>query len=111
MLQLEKAEDFVLATGETHTIREFADKAFRELDMELEWVGSGIDEKGIEKKTGQTRVKIDPRYYRPTEVELLLGDSTKAKKSFGWNPQIKFGELVELMIKADWEKIQKRGGN
>jgi len=109
MLQLDKADDFVLATGETHTIREFADKAFTELDLELEWTGEGPAEKGIEKRTGEVRVKIDPRYYRPTEVELLIGDATKAKKAFSWDPQIKFEKLVKLMIKADWEKVQKRG--
>jgi len=109
MLQQEKPGDYVLATNETHTIREFADLAFRELDMELEWTGTGEEEKGIEKKTGRVLVKVDPRYYRPTEVDLLLGDPSKAKAELGWEPKTKFEDLVKLMVKADWEKVQKRG--
>ena len=109
MLQQDTPDDFVLATNETHTIREFADKAFKELDMELEWSGSGEKEIGAEKKTGKTLVKVDPRYYRPTEVDLLLGDYTKAKNELGWEPKTKFEDLVKLMVKADWEKVQKRG--
>jgi len=109
MLQQETPGDYVLATNETHTIREFADLAFRELDMELEWTGTGENEKGIEKKTGRVLVKVDPRYYRPTEVDLLLGDPAKAKAELGWEPKTKFEDLVKLMVKADWEKVQKRG--
>jgi len=109
MLQQDTPGDYVLATNETHTIREFADLAFRELDMELEWTGTGEEEKGIEKKTGRVLVKVDPRYYRPTEVDLLLGDPAKAKKELGWEPKTKFEDLVKLMVKADWEKVQKRG--
>ena len=109
MLQQDKPDDYVLATNENHTIREFADKAFKELDMELEWTGSGENEKGIEKKTGKTLVKVDPRYYRPTEVDLLLGDYTKAKNELGWESKTRFEDLVKLMAKADWEKVQKRG--
>jgi len=109
MLQQDTPGDYVLATNETHTIREFADLAFRELDMELEWTGTGEGEKGIEKKTGRVLVKVDPRYYRPTEVDILLGDPAKAKKELGWEPKTKFEDLVKLMVKADWEKVQKRG--
>jgi len=109
MLQQDTPDDYVLATNETHTIRKFADLAFKELDMELEWIGSGEDEKGIEKKTGRMLVKVDPRYYRPTEVDLLLGNPAKAKKELGWEPKTKFEDLVKLMVKADWEKVQKRG--
>ena len=109
MLQQDTPGDYVLATNETHTIREFADLAFRELDMELEWTGTGENEKGIEKKTGRVLVKVDPRYYRPTEVDLLLGDPAKAKKELGWEPKTKFEDLVKLMVKADWAKVQKRG--
>jgi len=109
MLQQESPGDYVLATNETHTIREFADLAFRELDMELEWTGTEEAEKGIEKKTGRVLVKVDPRYYRPTEVDLLLGDPAKARKELGWEPKTKFEDLVKLMVKADWEKVQKRG--
>jgi len=109
MLQQDTPGDYVLATNETHTIREFADLAFKELDMELDWTGTGEEEKGIEKKTGRVLVKVDPRYYRPTEVDLLLGDATKAKNELGWEPNTKFHNLVKLMAKADWEKVQKRG--
>jgi GDPmannose 4,6-dehydratase len=109
MLQQESPEDIVLATGETHTIREFANMAFQELEMDLVWSGSGVDEIGVDKRTGKVLVKIDPRYYRPTEVEILLGNPAKAEKSLGWKAQVKFEKLVKLMVKADWEKVQKRG--
>jgi GDPmannose 4,6-dehydratase len=109
MLQLPAPDDFVLATGETHTVREFVDLAFKELDMELAWSGNGADEKGIDEKTKKVLVDVDPRYYRPTEVELLIGDPTKAKEKLGWIPETKFSELVKIMIKADHEKISKRG--
>lgn len=109
MLQQDEPEDYVLATGENHTVREFADLAFKELDMELEWIGEGIDETGIEKKTSKVRVAVDPRYFRPTEVDVLIGDSTKAKKKLGWQPKVKFEELVRIMARADWEKVQRRG--
>jgi GDPmannose 4,6-dehydratase len=102
-------EYFVLATGETHTVREFVDLAFKELDMEVTWSGKGADEKGIDKKTKKVLVDVDPRYYRPTEVELLIGDPTKAKEKLGWIPETKFSELVKIMVKADYEKISKRG--
>lgn len=109
MLQQPEPDDYVLATGETHTVREFTDLAFKELDMELEWVGEGKEEKGIEKKTGKVRVEVDPRYFRPTEVDLLIGDASKAKEKLGWEPKVKFEELVKIMVQADWEKVQKRG--
>jgi len=109
MMQLDKADDFILATGETHTIREFADITFKELDMDLEWQGEGVNERGIEIKTGKTLVSVNPRYFRPTEVDLLIGDATKAQKTFGWKPKVKFEELAKIMTKADWEKVQKRG--
>ncbi len=109
MMQLEKADDFVMATGETHSIREFANIVFKELDMDLEWKGEGINEEGIEIKTGKTLVAVNPRYFRPTEVDLLIGDATKAQKTFGWKPKVKFDELAKIMATADWEKVQKRG--
>jgi GDPmannose 4,6-dehydratase len=109
MMQLDKADDFVLATGETHTIREFADITFKKLNMNLEWTGEGINERGIEVKTGKTLVAVDPRYFRPTEVDLLIGDPSKAQETFGWEPKVKFEELAKIMAKADWEKVQKRG--
>ena len=109
MLQQEKPGDYVLATGKNHTVREFINLALKELDMELEWTGDNEHEKGIEKKSGKVRVVIDPFYYRPTEVEELLGDARKAKEKLDWEPNIKFEELVRIMTKADWEKVKRRG--
>jgi len=109
ILQQSNPDDFVLATGETHSVREFVDLVFNNLDMELEWVGQKENERGIEKSTGKTRVMIDPGYYRPTEVDLLLGDAKKAKKELGWEPLTKFPDLVRLMTQSDWKKVQKRG--
>ena len=109
MLQQKSPEDIVLATGETHTVREFADLAFKELDMELEWKGKGAAEKGVMKKGGKLVVEIDPNYYRPTEVELLIGDATKAKQKLGWVAKTKFADLVAIMTKADFERVQKKG--
>jgi GDPmannose 4,6-dehydratase len=109
MLQNNSPEDYVLATGETHKVREFIEIAFKELDLELEWTGEDIDEKGIEKKTGKILVEVDPKYYRPTEVDLLIGNPIKAKQELGWESVVKFDELVKIMAKSDWEKVQKRG--
>jgi GDPmannose 4,6-dehydratase len=109
MMQLNKADDFVMATGETHSIREFADIVFKELDMDLKWQGEGVNEEGIEIKTGKVLVTVNPRYFRPTEVDLLIGDATKAHQTFGWKSKVKFDELAKIMAKADWEKVQKRG--
>ena len=109
ILQQDQPDDFVLAMGEAHSVREFVDLTFKELDMHLKWVGAGLEEKGIDKSTNKTIVVINPSYYRPTEVDLLLGDANKARKELGWVPQTKFNDLVKLMVKADWEKVQKRG--
>lgn len=109
MLQHKKPDDFVLATGEAHSVRQFVELAFRELDMELEWTGSGPREKGRERKTGRVLVETAPRYYRPTEVDELIGDATKAKKELKWSPATKFGELVTLMARADFQKVSTQG--
>jgi GDPmannose 4,6-dehydratase len=109
MLQQDKPEDFILATGETHTVREFVDLSFKEVGIELEWEGNEEKEKGIEKKTGIVRVEVSPDYYRPTEVDLLIGDPTKAKNKLGWEAKMKFEELVSIMIKSDLEKVIRRG--
>ena len=105
MLQKDKPEDYVMATGETHTVKEFCELAFKELDIELEWKGKNENEKGIDKKTGKIIIEVDPRYYRPTEVDLLIGDASKAKEKLGWEPRVKFEELVKIMVKADFKKI------
>ena len=109
MLQQDKPSDYVLATGETHTVREFTYMAFKELGIELEWKGENEHEKGIEKNTGKEIIIVDPFYFRPTEIDILLGDPTKAKENLGWEPKIKFQELVKIMTLADWEKVKKRG--
>lgn len=103
ILQQPEPEDFVIATGEQHSVREFVTRAGAELDMSVEWRGSGLDEQGVDTKTGRVIVKIDPRYFRPTEVETLLGDPTKARTKLGWSPEIGFGQLVEEMVAQDLE--------
>ncbi len=108
MLQHDKPEDFVIATGEMHTVREFATLAFKEAGIELEWKGVGVEEKGICKKTGNVCVEVSPKYFRPCEVEQLLGDPTKAKTLLGWNPtKTSFEQLVKLMVKHDMEFVVK----
>ncbi|MCK4819053.1 GDP-mannose 4,6-dehydratase, partial [bacterium] len=109
MLQQEEPEDFVIATGETHTVREFCEIAFSELDMSIEWQGKGVKEKGIDPKTGNIIIEINPRYFRPAEVDFLIGDYTKAKEKLGWQPKVKFEELARLMARKDYEKVLKRG--
>lgn len=101
MLQQDKADDYVVATNEMHTVREFIEKSFVIAGYEIEWKGKEENEIGVDKKTGQTLVAIDPRYYRPTEVEQLLGNPAKAKKVLGWEPKVKFEELVKIMTIAD----------
>ncbi len=137
ILQYKNAEDFVLATGETHTVREFVELTFKHLGIELSWKGKGINEQGVIKqidlekakqlinfsknlkgykydfttklKKGNTVVTVDPNYYRPTEVDLLIGDPTKAKKLLGWKAKTKFEDLVAIMIKSDMDKVLRRG--
>ncbi len=101
MLQQDHADDYVLATGHTVTIRSFVDMAFSEVGMELEWQGEGVEEKGIDKATGKTLVSVDPRYFRPTEVDLLVGDATKAKEKLDWTPTHSLGELCAEMVASD----------
>jgi len=108
ILQQEQPDDFVLATGETHTIKEFAEEVFSQLDLPLVWKGSGENEQGID-KNGNVLVAVDPKYYRPTEVELLIGNPKKAKEKLGWQATTTFKELARLMANADFEKVKKRG--
>ena len=107
MLQQNAPDDYVLATGETHSVREFIDKSFLRLGINIKWQGKEVNEIGIDTKTGKTIVKVDPKYFRPTEVELLLGDASKAKEKLGWEPKVKFEELVNIMTDSDWEAINK----
>jgi len=108
VLQHEEPDDFVMATGEAHTVREFVNLAFSELKIELEWEGKGVDEKGID-KSGNVRVEVNERYFRPTEVDFLIGNPIKAEKELGWKAKTKFENLVAIMARADWEKVHKRG--
>ena len=108
MLQAEKPDDYVMATSKTHTVREFIEESFDVLGEEIIWEGEGIDEKGILKSSGQMVVNINPRYFRPTEVELLIGDASKAKTNLGWVPKVTFAELVKIMVTADYNKQKER---
>ena len=101
MLQNDTPKDFVIATNETHSVRKFVEASFREINKEIIWQGEGETEVGIEKGTQIVRIKVDPKYYRPTEVELLLGDSSKAKNELNWQNKIKFIDLVKDMVAAD----------
>ncbi len=101
ILQHEKADDFVIATGETHTVREFVDEVAKHMDMSLEWKGEGVKEHAVDRKTGRTIVQVDARYFRPNEVDTLLGDSSKARQILGWKPRVTFKTLAEMMAKED----------
>jgi GDPmannose 4,6-dehydratase len=103
MLQQDKPQDFVIATGEQHSVREFVVAAGAELDMRIEWRGKGLEEQGVDAKSGRTVVKVDPRYFRPTEVESLLGDPSKANTVLGWKPEHSFRSLVQEMVASDLE--------
>ncbi len=111
MLQQEEPDDYIIATNETHTVREFIEKAFHALDVFIEWQGTGANETGIDTATGKTLVSIDPRYFRPTEVDLLIGDPSKAFQKLGWKPHITFDELVKIMVIADWELAKSELNN
>lgn len=108
MLQHETPQDFVIATGEMHSVREFCNRAFSEVGIELCWSGTGVDEKGTDAASGRVIVEVDPRYFRPTEVEQLLGDPTKARTLLGWNPtRTTFEELVRIMVRHDVQVVRK----
>ena len=111
ILQQDKPDDYLLATNETHTVREFAEETAKHFGFDLVWKGKGINEKGLDKKTGKTIIEIDPKYFRPAEVDILLGDYSKAKKQLGWEPKVRFNGLVKIMVKADYEnESQKQNG-
>jgi len=107
MLQQEEPDDYVIATGETHSVREFIEVAAKELDISIHWDGRGTEEKGINEETGQVLVIVDPRYFRPTEVGTLQGDAGKAREKLGWKPRIRFRELVSEMVTADLEEAKR----
>lgn len=105
MLQADQPDDFVVATGEAHSVREFIELSFKRAGISIVWKGEGVDEIGIDEKTGKTRIKIDPRYFRLAEVDFLLGDATKAKQKLGWTPKVTFKELVDIMTVSDAKKL------
>ena len=110
MLQKEKPDDFVIATGEAHTVREFIEVCCQELDIDLKWQGQGIKEIGIDKNTGKSIIKIEEKYFRPTEVAFLLGDPSKAEKELGWKAKTKFKELATKLLKCDYDLAKKENG-
>ena len=101
ILQQDKPDDYVLATGETRSVKEFVEIAFRHVDKQVEWRGAGVDMVGVDKRSGRTLVRVDPHYFRPTEVDLLIGDAAKAKSLLGWQPRISFADLVKEMMEQD----------
>ena len=107
MLQKDEPDDYVIASGETHSVREFVEKTFNEICVEIVWEGLGVDEVGKDKNSGKILVRIDPRYFRPTEVDFLLGDPSKAKEKFGWEPKVFFEELVKIMIQEDLKEAER----
>lgn len=107
MLQQQQPKDLVIATGESHSVREFVEAAFRVIGREIEWHGSGVNEQGVEKGTGIVRVRVNEKYFRPTEVDLLLGDASKARRELKWKPKVSFLELVEDMTKSDIELMKR----
>jgi GDPmannose 4,6-dehydratase len=107
MLQQEEPEDYVIATGEHYSVRQFIEAAAKQLDISIRWEGQGVDEKGINAETGNVIIAVDPRYFRPTEVDDLLGDASKAREKLGWKPHISFQDLVAEMVEADLKEAQK----
>jgi len=105
MVQQDVADDYVLATGETHTVRSFVEAAFKAINIDIEWRGTGVDEEGIESGTGRVLVKIDPRYFRPTEVDLLIGDPTKAREKLGWTHTTGLADMVHEMVQSDLKVV------
>ncbi len=108
MLQQDRPDDYVLATGETHTIREMVAETAKCLDIDLVWQGTALTEQAIDVRTGKTIIAIDPKYFRPAEVDLLLGDASKAKRDFAWEPQVKFRDLVKIMTEADYKLLSQK---
>ena len=108
ILQHSSPDDFVLATGKSHSVREFVSEAFKIIGINIEWIGKGVNEKGVDKNSKKILVEINPKYFRPTEVDSLTGDYSKAKKILGWEPKTKFSKLVEIMVKSDYDLITKK---
>jgi GDPmannose 4,6-dehydratase len=111
ILQADGPDDFVLATGETRSVREFVEHAFAEVGRGIEWRGKGVEETGLDKKSGKTLVRVDPVYFRPTEVELLVGDASKAREKLGWKPKTSFAQLVKEMVAGDLAIARREAAN
>ena len=111
ILQADAPDDFVLATGETRSVRQFVELAFAEVGRGIAWLGNGVDETGVDEKSGKTLVRIDPVYFRPTEVDLLVGDASKAREKLGWKPRTPFAELVREMVAGDLEIAKREAAN
>ncbi|WP_297527366.1 GDP-mannose 4,6-dehydratase [Thiohalobacter sp.] len=107
MLQQDEPDDYCISTGVQHSVRDFVNAAFKEVGMEIDWQGEGVDEKGIDKASGKVVVEVDPRYFRPTEVETLLGDSTKAREKLGWTPEISLDDMVAEMVREDLKLAER----
>ncbi len=107
MLQQDKPDNYVIATGETHSVREFVELAFKYAGIDIVWQDKGIDEKGIDKETGKTLIEVSAEFFRPTEVDILIGDSSKAKKILHWQPRTKFEQLARIMVEADIKRMGK----
>lgn len=107
MLQQNEPDDYVVASGQTHTVREFVELAFKHVNIDIKWTGEGVEEKGLDKKTGKIVVAVNPKYFRPAEVDVLLGDATKARRKLGWQPEISFEELVRRMVFADLDRVKE----
>jgi GDPmannose 4,6-dehydratase len=107
MLQAPRPDDYVVATGESHSVREFVEASFARVGTSLDWRGSGTDEQGTDRRDGRVLVQVDPRYFRPAEVEFLQGDASKARRSLGWAPRVGFRQLVDMMVDADLEQARR----
>ncbi len=108
MLQEDNPDDYVIATGRSHSVRSFCKAAFDEVSIPLTWTGEGVEEKGVDANSGRVIIEVDPDYFRPTEVDFLIGDATKAQKKLGWKPRVAFEELVKMMDAADLEKEKNK---
>jgi GDPmannose 4,6-dehydratase len=106
MLQQPEPDDYVLASGEAHSVRDFVEEAFRHVGRDIQWQGVGAEEKGLDAKSGDVLVQVDPRYFRPSEVDLLIGDPTKAREKLGWHHSVSFSALVQEMVEADLDTVK-----
>ena len=107
MLQADSPDDYVIATGRSHSVRDFVELSFKEIGINIVWEGSGLDETGKDRDSGEVFVRVDPRYFRPTEVDFLLGDSSKARNSLGWEPEFSFEQMVTSMVQEDLKEAQE----